>query len=243
MIKKFLSLLLMICCICAGLSACNTPAGADRALVESTNEISWDNGEDTDCSYTYIKVKGTNSISVLDKGGVLIATVKNTTVTGDTHIIAYRMDGVKDAVTIALPQTIINDIFMLKSNENKKFECSVQYEDFYMCAELCSNSPVIFDPAGSISINGSVSKFSMNVTANSSKMLSGWHTITIEGKEGQSPRIAMLNGKYEISGENFKNIKVCAEGVDRNTSIRLKQYTGIITLSEGGGFQTMPFGK
>ena len=242
MMKRFLYVLL-ICCTCVGLSACNTPAGADGTLVESTNEISWDNGEDTNCSYTYINVKGTNNISVLDKDGILIAAVKNTTVTGDPHIVAYRMTGVKDAVTIAVPQTTVNDIFMLKSNENKKFECSVRHENFYMCAELCSNSPVIFDPAGSISINGSVSKFSMSMTANSSKMLSGWHTITIEGREGRNPRIAMPNGKYEISGENLKKIKACAEGVDRNTSIRLKQHTGLITLSEDGGFQTMSFGK
>ncbi len=182
---------------------------------------------------SYLSVKNSENISILDMSGNVIAEINGTTVSGNNEIVAYRLEG-NDEIQIAIPQGIAKQGFTVRSNESNNYEACVNYSNYYLEADADTGNSVTFDPNGSATINGKATDFKINITANEGYHSTDWHTIHIEGKSGENPQVSVNNEGYLISGNNLTKLDVYAENGKTAQKLDIKSADSTIMLSQDG---------
>lgn len=180
---------------------------------------------------SYLTVKDTEDISIIDEFGNVIATVKGTTVYGNDKIAALRSDGIENEITVSIPKEFGENI-TVKSNGQGNFEASICYDNYYMKAFTDPGTSVSFHPDGFVKINGNAADFKINVTANEGYYSTDWYTLQMTGKSAVNPQISICDDGYLIGGSDLKGLQIYADNGKTAEELKIKSSDTTVLLTQ-----------
>lgn len=139
--------------------------------------------------------------------------INQTNISGDPGAVAYYdiLGSGKAGLNILLP---------LDSNQNDEgytvspqtlgtaLDLSIKYKNYSMSASAPGAEAVVFEPQGSVGLNGEVKNFNITLTGNEGYTSLPWYTINAFGDSAENPEIKRADEGCILNAKNMKNITV-----------------------------------
>ena len=181
---------------------------------------------------SYLTIKDSEDVSIIDGDGKVIATVQGTTVSGNNKIVAFRSDGIENEIIISIPNEDFGESITVKSNGQDDFEASISYDNYYMKAYTDSKTSISFNSDGFTKINGNATDFKINITANEGYHSTDWYSLQITGSRADDPQISVCDDGYLVSGSDLKGLQVYADNGKTAEELKIKSSDTTILLTQ-----------
>lgn len=185
-------------------------------------------------AYSYLTTKDNGQISIYNDDNTLLSKIHGLDSSGGGCVSMSIDDGDGASFVIAIPKSDSGESYTIESDSGKRLDLEIVYDNYYMSAKSGKEGAVKFDSDGVVGINGNASDFEIQLTANEGYYSTDWHTIQIDGKNGNNPQIAIDDKGYLISGDELKKLKVYAKNGETAEELNIKSVDGTVLLTQEG---------
>ncbi len=184
---------------------------------------------------SYITARENEQLNIYSLDGTLLGSVNGTTVNNSESMVAFRYDGVDDALVIAIPKKTNEEAFIVESaSDNEELNVSIKYDNYYLSASGNTEESIVLNPNGDVAINGKATDFNIQITANEGYYSTDWYQLSVSGDSGTNPKVEMTDKGYILSGEDLNDITVYAENTETANELKLKTDEDTVFITQEG---------
>ena len=188
--------------------------------------------------YSYIRARETMELMIYPADGSAPIKVNMTDTNNGQNATAYFDDGSDLAtlnIAIKKPADQSEVGYQIEAQQKgAPLNLTINYDNYYLAANAKAPDAVVFNPIGSVGIEGTAKDFNLSLTGNDGYHALPWYTFNVSGNSAFAPKIEATSDGYVLSGTDFKGVKVIASNDADASELAIKTDQDKIMITSDG---------